>query len=210
MIRWNRVLAVMMLALLGVMMIVGCTPEQMEEIKDVIGMTQDQIPPVQASLNQAEADRAKLEVDLLLLPAGPKRDKAVETIQRLDEVISASQEWLELANKSLLSLQARLASAENSVDVVEAALQTGLEAARPFIPPPWGLVIGTTGGMALAIWRAIQNRNTAKNIARSVGPAVEEKLKASPEEATRISSIQGTAGKRLVDEVQGKKFSLPF
>lgn len=107
---------------------------------------------------------------------------------------------VERANAALADLDAGIQSAESAPDVLEAVGSTA-SAYVPGYGPLVGLVLTTAAGF----WRAFVNRKAARNIAKSVQPAVNGLGRPAKND---IERAQTKAAKRIVDESQGKKLAL--
>ncbi len=184
---------------------VGCTSEQVEKLKAALTNTQSDLERVEAAIEDAAELRAKVIQAVQDMPPGPDRDRAIEVVEKLDKVITTGQEWIAKANVTLQELNKRLEDTTDALGVTEAVLQT----AAPFIPPPWGTLVAGIGVGVIGLIRSARTKATAKKVIQSVNPLIAS-LDLRKNQKDQIALIQGKAGKKLVDEAQGKKFSLPI
>ena len=168
----------------------GCTPQRIKSLrKEVTNVKQD--------MNFAERNLITIREELSKLPDGAKKDSLLALETKFTYYLKTSATWVDQAEKTLIALDA----GQNPWDVAESTI-TGI---TKLIPPPYN-IIGMGALAALGFARAYQNRKAAKSIVLSVNPIV----KKNPSKLESISDAQTISAKRIVDEVQGKKFSLPI
>jgi hypothetical protein len=96
-----------------------------------------------------------------------------------------------------------------SVDVGH-YIEDGVAIVTPFLPPPFNVVVPSLAGLMIGLGRAWYVKSTAKNVIRSVDPIIHEAIEKDVRVAFTLNQQQTPSGKRLVDEAQGSKVSLPF
>jgi len=163
-----------------------CSAEDLAQIRQAVDRLQDQVIVLQEQ-------KEDIDAVIAALPEGDVREQA-------EAARDALLPKLEQAQASLTVLQDRLANATDALDVVEA----GAEVAKDVIPPPYGAAIGGIVGLAVGLFRAWRNKETAKQVIRSVDGVV----KPTDMEAKVIRERQGASGNALVDAAQGKKAGL--
>jgi len=189
----------------------GCTGEQIRQAKATIATITAKAGAVQAEVDQAVAEKAELDARIAAMDPGPERDRAVALSAELQKVADVGRDWISKANESLSRLNAKLADADDALDLLEA----GVEAAEPAIPVPWGSLVGFGSGLVFGLIRAWRTKTAAKNVVTSVQPAVDMYLDPDerPERGERRKTLVGgqtEAARRLVNEARGKKSGLPF
>lgn len=179
----------------------SCVPSQVEETRAVIAQIKADMITISAEVATAKADLAEMEAAITAMPEGREKEVATEVAAKVSEGIAASEKWLGKATQATTALELALADAQDGFDVAEAVLNT----ARDIAPPPWGYLASSLGGLVLGLIRAAYNRSVARKVIRSVDTLVQP----DGNRSAIISAAQGAAGKRMVDEAQGKRFALP-
>jgi len=193
---WVSVLA-------AVLVLPGCTDEQIAKMRQAAGTLKEQVPVVKDTLSKAQAQSENIEQAINSLPDGELKDKLLKAKMVADQTVEAANEFLEKAEPQLAELNAKLAEATDTLDVIDA----GIQSAAPLLPVPWGPLLAAGGGLVVGLLRAAQNRKAARNIATSVQPILAD-VKLTEEQKTAIRATQGATGNRIVDESQGKKPAL--
>jgi len=196
-------IVVPVLFLLGFGCVSGCTSEDIATARTKLASVQQAAEQVQGGLAFAIEQKAAIDKLLPTLPAGSTRDKVIAVSKKLDAYINTSQDWLAKARQSMNILQAQLATATDTLDVVEG----GVQAAAPLIPPPWGAVLAGVAGLVVGLIRAASTKKTAVKTLAAINPHIGPMTDA---DRAAVSAAQGAAGKKLVDEAQGKVSSLPI
>ena len=188
--------------LLAALLPTGCGNMNLDTVREQIQRVSEQTDDVQQAIAAAAERKADLDTQIAAMPPGTDRDRHVVVSEKLGEVIEAGQSFLGEAEVSLSRLGELMADATDDVDAFEATYQTTAE----MLPPPWGGYLALGGGLIAALWRAAKNRQTARNIATSM----EGRVTVNTDERATVSGIQGAAGRRIVDEAQGKRTKLPI
>ncbi len=190
--------------LLSLALIPGCTPEQVGKFKAAISSINDQRPAYEQMAADIEVKIQELDAYIAALPEGEERDKALAVRAEWVGKYLIAANWLDKADRTVGEYNALIAEADDVWDIAIATVQAGAE----YVPAPWGKLILLGTSVLLGI-RARKNRLIGREVARSVQPFVTAALVDSTE-AAPILAKQSDAAKRLVDEAQGKKFSLPI
>lgn len=192
---------------LAVLALPSCDAQQVADMKAQLTQVQTQVDKYAPMLNQVTEQKAKVDALIASLPDGSAKDKAQEVSAELGKYIPVLQNIVDTSQKAISDLNANLKDAQTSIDVAEAAINTG----APFIPPPWGTIVAAAGGLVIGLIRAGQNKQAAKNIAATVDPIVQKAIAENPAVADQISAKQTNAAAKIVDQVQGSVASiLPF
>ena len=180
----------------------GCTAADRQWLTDKLQRTEQAVDVTKQQIAVLEAQSAELDKQIAAMPAGPKRDEAVELKADVDRWIVGSEEYLAKARAFLAELRVKIEAAENDLDVAEVALETTAQ----YLPPPWGGFLMMGSGLVLGLLRAWRNKRTAmKAIA-----AVDAYVIVPDANVAEVRAAAGRAGNRLVDEAQGKTTGLPF
>lgn len=185
----------------------GCTQADIDGMKQDLGLLKEQVGPIEQALEQVIEQKAALDLKITTMEPGEEKDEAIAVSDSMGHVIDVSREVLAKGKEAIAGLQQRLATAEDEIDVVEATAKT----VTPFLPPPWNAVAYAGIGLGVGLWRAAKNLKTGRKVAESVNPVMADALAKDPKLAAAVRIAQGTDGKRLVDEAQGKtRLKLPF
>lgn len=123
------------------------------------------------------------------------------------KVIYSTDPAIQAAIEKTISQANRdISKADTTVDMIDA----GMKAAEPWIPAPWGMVGASVTGLAAGLARAWRVKKAGKNIAISVQPAVDAFHAADGFHLKATRRAQTHGARRLIDEAQGRRFSLPF
>ena len=155
-----------------------------------------QIELLEGDVAELRGIKEQFDQMLAALPEGERRD-AVQV--QADQVEAALAE----AEVLLPELRAAIDSADG--DVLK-AVEGGVTAVAPLLPPPWGSVAIGAVGLAIGLIRAGRTRALARRVIQSV----DEYIDPDDIDAAHISAEQGAEGKRLVDEAEGKVAKLLF
>ena len=186
---------------------IGCTQADIDGIKQDLGLLQEQVGPMEEALALVIEQKAALDLEITKMEPGEEQDDAIALSKSMGSVIDVSREILEKGKVAMSGLQARLATAEDEIDVVDAAAKT----ATAFLPPPYNSLAFMGVGLAVGLWRAAKNLRTGRKLAKSVNPIVAGALKDNADLRRDLLIAQSPDVKKLVDEAQGKtKIKMPF
>ena len=191
--------AILGLFVLLISVVAGCS---LLEVEETVGVAEKEVSSISIQLEQAEFDLIEINKEVEALPEGPEKEKALEMQRTLLSYVVVVNEKLKIAEESLVKLKEDMANAPDDIGKIGAIG----EAAKPFIPVPYQPLFGAVLGLTVGLVRAAYNKWNGKKVIRSVNNLVQP-------EGSQIDIIraeQGYFGNRLVDEAQGKRFSLPF
>lgn len=201
--KWILTTCVLALLTLIPVSMMGCGDSvNVDAFKAQIATLASQRDNLEKVVQEAEAQKANITALLELLPEGEAKEKALVLNQKLDLVITSANERLPALLTAIDELNERAQKAETAWDLADA----GVQSSAPLIPAPWGQLV-LLGWSVVSTVRAVMNRRAGKQIAASV----EGKLNLTePGIKADIRSQQGATAQRIVDEAQGKAFSLPL
>jgi|GEM_PF-3847435 len=188
-------LIVSVIAVIGLMFSPGCAADDIAVAKVAIPQVQAEVAKTQVALEHAQQEI------VIAKEAGQDTAKAEAVVDVMHKALSAAQ-------TTLAKLNAIVASATSTADLIEA----GSKEASVLVPGVYGALVAMTGTTIAALIRAGQNREAARNIAYSIEQAKEQgKIDfGSPETAAKLSANMGARAKRIVDEAQGDRTPLPI
>ena len=150
----------------------------------------------QQSIAAAETELAAVKAQVEAIDDSALKAKWLKILAQVEAKTGDAQEALDRFSVALAA----------APDDEAAILEAGWVAVSPFIPAPYSVAVGSILGLLIGLWRARQNRQTARTVISSAA-----KFTAiPPSDAVAIRMAQGSAGNRMVDEAQGKKTPLPF
>ena len=187
----------------------GCTTEQIEKARDALGLARETAAAFDDDVDDLVAQKAEADAEIATMPPGPDRDAAVAWSAKLDGYVATYRRQAAKADAAADDLAAKLATAEDEIDVLEAVGEVALPFAGQFAPLA-GLALATI----LGVWRAVKNGRRADKIeatARRVVGAIDAAKDgngvvffASDKTKATLSAAMGSEGKALVDSGQGK------
>jgi len=174
------VIAALFIALLiaAIFMAAGCDASgqfDRAQAQEQLANAQQVVAQGEAAIEQLQSQLADLETELAATPESPERDRMLDRIAKVRGKLTTMRPVVDAAEQFAERLEAKLANAQDGVEAVGAAIETGVNTAAPFLPPPWNILVpGLTGivlGIGSQIHRAIKARNDAESVARAVGAA---------------------------------------
>lgn len=186
----------------------GCSEADIEQIRQQIGLAEQQLTKADEAIAALKADKAKVEAEAASLPDGKRKTELLELAAEYGAWIEQSQKWRDQLGRHLASLHTALDAAEDEIDVVEAL---GKEVGAS-LPAPFGTFVTMGTLLGVAVWRAIRNGRLARNGQAAVRAVEAAKIAGegkidftSPTTKQMLSATMGKAGEAFVDAVQGKK-----
>jgi len=199
----KRTLVLMLLLTAIVTIPVACNPQQIAELKVQAAEMRADLAAGRQQLELTRDQRVRLAEAISEMPEGKEKEKFKAVLDTVDQRIEQVTGYVLNVEDALNEFEAKIANADDPLDVADAAVQT----TAPFLPPPWNALLAAAGGLAIGLVRAAQNRIAARSIAASMEGHV---TGLTATEVDAISAAQGAGGKRIVDEAQGKKLKLPI
>jgi hypothetical protein len=215
--------AVILLCVLCVSVVTGCSDTQIEGLRQAITNSEQQIQRVDQVVAKLEADKAAMDAQIAAMPEGKEKQQAQEVSAAYAKGIEAAKAAKISIQAALADYKARLATAEDEVDVITGAIQTSI----PYLPPqaqPYGALALLGVGLIGALVKAFRNGSRARTNAAEAA-AQQERADAAESAiyavnaaknaqgvvdfsnpATRaiLDAAMGPAGKAAVDRVQGR------
>lgn len=201
-----RLAALVLLLLCSLLFTVGCEGlPTVAQIRDIAAGVQKDVDAAQAVLDQAQPAIDAYRAEVEAMPDGDEKEAAEQILAAMEATLVKPREVVAKGSAVLAEINTRLAGLQDG-DLVDVA-EIGIDVGASTLPPPWGALVGLGGGLAIGLFRAYQNRQTARNIAKSVDHIIKG---VEPSESTAIAARQTLAAERVVDEAQGKAVRLPF
>jgi len=162
---------------------------------------------------KAEAERADLVGMLdVLPPLGDERGKVEAHIEARTADATLWRQREAALQAQLKKIEAATIGQPSTIDAT-GAIELGGGAVAAVLPPPWNVIATLALGLGIGLWRSHQTRVAARDALRAVEAAKQQGdgvLKFNDPKAKIVLDLAGKAGKRLVDEAQGRVISLPF
>ncbi len=197
-----RHLSIFVLVLVAAVVLTGCNGEQIAQFRAQLQTSQAGLAQFQKALDAAVASQVETAQEIAIAPPGPAREKAVAQYNQTNEVIKISRSAVGGTANLFGELARELETVTDGPGMLDASTKT----IAPYFGGYEPLVL-MGGGLIVALWRAYRSRRGARNLARSVNDEIK---KLTPEQLTAIAARQTPEAKRIVDEAQGKKWSLPI
>ena len=183
----------------------GCSPPTIEQTQAAVATLDEQAAQISEVVQVAKAQLVAAEAQIAALPPGEARDTAERMRAEALALIDKGEPTLAKVQASLALARARLEGATDGVDAAAAAI----EAAQPWVPAPYNLLIPWAAAGLLGI-RNAYNRWRGWKLASSVQDLVMPGGCMSEDTAKKLSAAQGAGVKAIVDEAQGKKLKIPI
>ena len=198
----NKRISLLLIVLVATAVMTGCDPGQIEWMKAELQTSQADLAQFEKDLDAVVALQTEKAQDIAIMPPGAAREKAVDQYNQTNKVIKISRAAVGGTANLFGELSTQLETVTDGPGMLDASTKT----IAPYFGGYEPLVL-MGGGLIVALWRAYRSRSGARNLARSVNNEIK---KLTPEQLTAIAAKQTPEAKRIVDEAQGKKWSLPI
>ena len=173
----------------------GCTDARIAQIKEALGVADQQMTTAKAVLTAAEDALAEEQLRLATLPDGLEKDKAREQVAALQEIAARAQSEAGVIGGVIFNLNRDLTNVTEASEMLEVTLRE----IGTVVPAPYGLFLGLAAAMIGAV-RAVQVKSAAKNIVKTVDKVLTKEQK----KELKVLNGQTKLAKKIVDQAQGK------
>jgi len=186
----------------------SCSQIDIPVIEDKLAKTKDAIEASEALLGRLEDNRKVLDESIATMPDGEGKQVWVGRSEELGRVIADGRSATLVLMKIADGLQIALSESKDELE----AFRESVEVVIPYVPAPYGALIGLALGVVVAGTEAYRRIRTSRAAAKQVIMAIQiEKVNSgdgtvefgNPEVARRLDKAMGAAGKALVDTVTG-------